>query len=160
MSTVAALVRYLAGTIGPRETTSDAHRRAASYVESRFRSYGYRVSRQSFHVPGGVENYRAVNEGDTFNIVATPPGFMPTKPHLVIGAHLDTVPQAPGAVDNATGVAIVLGLARLSSLHTTRIPVVFDFRQYHTRQDVPSVLVEAQAERAGDLLWAWLRSTV
>jgi acetylornithine deacetylase/succinyl-diaminopimelate desuccinylase-like protein len=31
---------------------------------------------------------------------------------LVIGAHFDTVPNSPGADDNATGVAVVLGAGR------------------------------------------------
>ena len=33
------------------------------------------------------------------------PGFRPDQPHVIVGAHLDTVPQAPGAEDNASGVA-------------------------------------------------------
>jgi Zn-dependent M28 family amino/carboxypeptidase len=42
-----------------------------------------------------------------------------------VGAHLDTVPQAPGAVDNAAGVGIVLELARLAALERTPLPIVF-----------------------------------
>ena len=33
----------------------------------------------------------------------------------MIGAHLDTVPQAPGAEDNGSGVAVLLELARLAA---------------------------------------------
>ena len=122
---VTAVVRYLAGEIGPRETTGDAYRKAAAFVEARFRSFGYRVRRQPFRVPGGLSNFAPVQEGDTFNVIAEPPGFDPTGPHLVVGAHLDTVPQAPGAVDNAAGVGIVLELARLASTHAPSLPVVF-----------------------------------
>ncbi len=39
------------------------------------------------------------------------PGFDPDAPHLVVGAHLDTVPQAPGAEDNASGVGVLLAAA-------------------------------------------------
>jgi Zn-dependent M28 family amino/carboxypeptidase len=58
-------------------------------------------------------------------VVATPASFDPTKPHLVVGAHLDTVPQAPGAEDNASGVAVVLAVAEAVSGRRTRLPVVF-----------------------------------
>jgi Zn-dependent M28 family amino/carboxypeptidase len=122
---VAEVVDYLAGEIGPRETTSAAYRKAAAFVESRFRSFGYAVRRQTFRVPAGLSNRAAVQEGETFNVIAEQRGFDPTKRHVVVGAHLDTVPQAPGAVDNAAGVGIVLELARLASLERPRIPVVF-----------------------------------
>lgn len=122
---VVEVVDVLAGEIGPRETTSDAFRRAGLYVERRFRASGYRVTRQSFRVPAGLSNLVAVPDGDTFNIVAEPRGFDATRPHLIVGAHLDTVPQAPGAVDNATGVGVVIELARLASITPPSIPVVF-----------------------------------
>jgi Zn-dependent M28 family amino/carboxypeptidase len=44
------------------------------------------------------------------NIVAFKPGV--TQPRLVIGAHYDSVADSPGANDNASGTAVVLGLAR------------------------------------------------
>jgi len=122
---VTATVRFLAGGIGPREATSAAYRAAGTYVEQRFRSFGYSVTRQRFVAPAGVSNFASVQEGETFNVVATPPGFDLSKRHLVVGAHLDTVPQAPGAVDDATGVGIVLELARLASVDPPPVPVVF-----------------------------------
>jgi hypothetical protein len=256
---VTEVVEYLAGEVGPRETTSAAYRKAAAFVESRFRSFAYTVRRQSFRVPPGLSNFAPVQEGLTFNVIAEPRGFDPLAKHLVVGAHLDTVPQAPGAVDNAAGVGIVLELARLASLLPPRLPVVFvafgaeearvpngglhgsrafvaalnarerraivgavvidrlgtgtrvpvctasrssvafarslldaarrlrvpafsctnatsdhvrfdgagmpavrlgpdSFRQYHTPQDVPSILRPAQAGRAGSLVWELLRS--
>jgi Zn-dependent M28 family amino/carboxypeptidase len=65
-----------------------------------------------------------VEAGRSFNVVAEPPGFDPTRPHVVVGAHLDTVAVAPGAEDNASGVAVLLELARLAAEHDTRLPVV------------------------------------
>jgi Zn-dependent M28 family amino/carboxypeptidase len=44
---------------------------------------------------------------------------------VLVGAHLDTVPQAPGAEDNASGIAVLLELSRLASVQDTRAPVVF-----------------------------------
>ena len=121
---VAELVRYLAD-LGPRETTSATFGNAARYVENQFAASGYHVRRQSFRVSGGRSNGARVPAGSTFNVVAEPKGFDPTKRHIVVGAHLDTVPQAPGAVDNAAGVGIVVELARLTALEPTPLPIVF-----------------------------------
>ena len=44
-----------------------------------------------------------------------PPGLRPGTPYVLVGAHLDTVPQAPGAEDNASGVAVLLELARMAA---------------------------------------------
>ena len=110
---------------GPREATSAAFRRAAVGVQQRFTELGYFVQRQRFGVPAGESWGVRVGNGTTFNVVATPPGFDPTRPHVVVGAHLDTVPQAPGAEDNASGVAVVLETARLAAVAGTRLPVVW-----------------------------------
>ncbi|MEZ2230087.1 MAG: M20/M25/M40 family metallo-hydrolase [Microcoleus sp.] len=42
---------------------------------------------------------------------------------IVIGAHYDTVPGTPGADDNATGVAVLLELARAIALQPLKYPV-------------------------------------
>ena len=115
-------VRVLAGRIGPRLTTSPAFREAAAYVERRLARAGYDVSRQRFGVPAGDSWGVPVAAGTSLNVVATPPGFDPGAPHLLVGAHLDTVAVAPGAEDNASGVAVLLELARLASSEGTRLP--------------------------------------
>jgi len=56
-----------------------------------------------------------VDGGSSANVVATPRGFDPSRRHRLVGAHLDTVPQAPGAEDNASGVAVLLELSRLAA---------------------------------------------
>jgi Zn-dependent M28 family amino/carboxypeptidase len=66
-----------------------------------------------------------VRAGRTWNVVARPRGLRPGEPFVIVGAHLDTVPQAPGAEDNASGVAVVLETARLAAALPTRWPVVF-----------------------------------
>lgn len=118
-------VRLLAGGIGAREATSDAFARAATVVARRFESLGYEVSEPTFTVPAGVSWGVPVPEGRTRNVVATPETLARGDRYLLVGAHLDTVPQAPGAEDNASGVATLLELARLASLEPTRLPVVF-----------------------------------
>ena len=117
-------VRRLAA-FGPREATSASYRRAAGLVVERFDSLGYETRRQSFRVPRGVSWGVPVPAGDAQNVIAEPRGFDRHRPHLLVGAHLDTVPQAPGANDNASGVAIVLELARLAAANETSLPVVF-----------------------------------
>jgi len=110
-----ATVRLLAGRIGPREATSTAFAEAAGAVQRRFESYGYDVTRQRFRVPAGVSWGVPVDGGSSANVVATPRGFDPSRRHRLVGAHLDTVPQAPGAEDNASGVAVLLELSRLAA---------------------------------------------
>lgn len=97
-------VYYLADEIGPRSyTQTDAIRKTTTYIKSKFSSYGYTVS---------VQPYPA--RGRTFeNIVVAKDGDPLTDRLLVIGAHYDTVPETPGADDNASGVAALLELARL-----------------------------------------------
>ena len=117
-------VRVLAGRIGPRLATGPAFREAAAYVERRLTRAGYDVSRQRFGVPAGDSWGVPVAAGTSLNVVATPPGFDPGSPHRLVGAHLDTVAVAPGAEDNASGVAVLLELARLASSGDTRLPAV------------------------------------
>jgi aminopeptidase YwaD len=118
-------VRHLAGRIGPREATGAAYARAARWVSAELSRLGYDVERQRVDVPAGESWGVPVPAGQSVNVVATPTGFDPTRPHLVVGAHLDTVPQAPGAEDNASGVGVVLAVAEAASRRSTRLPTVF-----------------------------------
>jgi aminopeptidase YwaD len=117
-------VQRLAGGIGPRHATSPAFDRAAAWVAGELEASGYDVRRQRVAVPGGVSWGVPVGAGTSYNVIATPPGLDPRRPHLVLGAHLDTVPQAPGAEDNASGVGVVLAAAQAIAERRTRLPVV------------------------------------
>lgn len=117
-------VRHLAGVVGPREATGPAYEQAAGWVSRRFEQLGYDVVRQRVDVPAGESWGIAVPAGRSVNVVATPPGLEPGDPHLVVGAHLDTVPQAPGAEDNASGVGVLLAVAEAVAQRRTRLPVV------------------------------------
>lgn len=79
----------------PRATPAE---RAAArlYVEQQLASFGYATSFD------GQENVSAVRLG------AIAPGV-----RWLVGAHYDTVPGAPGADDNASGVAGLLEIARI-----------------------------------------------
>jgi aminopeptidase YwaD len=94
-------VRHLANEIGVRVRTTRAERKATRYVARRFRSLGYNVNVQKFHVDDRVSH----------NVVAWWPDSR--RYPFIVGAHMDTVPESPGANDNASGVAVVLENARL-----------------------------------------------
>ncbi|MEB3217670.1 MAG: M28 family peptidase [Nostocales cyanobacterium 94392] len=52
---------------------------------------------------------------------------------ILIAAHYDAVPGTPGADDNATGVAVLLELARIFATQPTKYPlrlVAFDMEEY------------------------------
>ena len=118
-------IETLAVDIGPREATSRRYARAADWVERRFVSLGYRVRRETVRVPSGNSWGVPVRSGTTVSLIAERPGFDRRAEHVVVGAHLDTVPQSPGAEDNASGVAVVLELARLAAAEPPEVPVRF-----------------------------------
>ena len=91
----------LARGIGVRVRATPGERKGARYIAARFRSYGYHVNVQKYGVDGGRSR----------NVVAWWPGAR--RFPVVIGGHMDTVPGSPGANDNASGVAVVLEIARL-----------------------------------------------
>jgi len=119
-----AAVSHLAGDIGPRPGTSPAFHRAADWVERRLSALGWQVRLSSFRTPAGVSWGVPVPAGRSVNVVATWGEVQPGRPWLVVGAHLDTVPQAPGAEDNASGVGVLLAVAEAIAGARTRLPVV------------------------------------
>lgn len=85
---------------------------------------------------GRVEVHEFESQGMTLQnlILNLPPAKADsmTKPPILIGAHYDAVPGSPGADDNATGVAVLLELARLFSLEPAASPirlVAFDLEE-------------------------------
>jgi Zn-dependent M28 family amino/carboxypeptidase len=76
--------------------------RAASWLAGALEQAGLAVTAQPYTALGASFQ----------NVLAGPAAGSP-GPLLVIGAHYDTVPGSPGADDNASGVAVLLELARL-----------------------------------------------
>jgi Zn-dependent M28 family amino/carboxypeptidase len=116
---------HLADDIGPREATSDNFVEAARFVQTRFERLGYDVRRERVRVPSGNSWGTPVPRGTSLNVIAEPAGFDAKEPHVVVGAHLDTVPVAPGAEDNASGIAVMLQLAAMVSQQPAAVPVQF-----------------------------------
>ncbi len=120
-----AVVKYLATQVGPREAASAAFDEAAAYVQSQFEALGYAVTQTPVPVPAGDSWGVPVGAGTSENVVADPPGFDPAVVHVVTGAHLDTVAVAPGAEDNASGIGVMLELARMAAAEPPTLPVRF-----------------------------------
>jgi len=158
-------IRALAGP-GPREAASAAYRDAAQLVADRFRALGYDVRLQRFDVLGGTVDGTPVEAGSSLNVIAEPAGFDPRAPHVVVGGHLDSVPDSPGANDNASGVAAVLELARMAARSPRQIPVVFvAFGAEERRRQSPTATQPAlgsetyvgrQPRARADALWGML----
>ena len=108
--------------------------KVANYIYTEFESMGLDVRYQHWEVERTKENLRALNSkrrgwhvGD--NIEATIPGKDKSSDEIYLAvAHYDTVPKAPGADDDSSGVAAMLCAAKLMSQysfnHTIRFVAV------------------------------------
>lgn len=84
---------------------------------------------------GDVQRHSFQFQGASYdNLILDLAGTMPTpQAPILIGAHYDTVPGSPGADDNATGIAVLLELARSFASNPARHPirfVAFDLEEY------------------------------
>src|SRR5260221_748127 len=71
----------------------------------------------------GSMGFRVESQGEFSNILALPdPAF---EEVILVGAHYDSVPLCPGADDNGSAVAAMLGCAAACSLWRPALPVVF-----------------------------------
>ena len=96
-------VGVLGGKIGERNMIRlRALRAAADYLRASFAGMGYDVREQAFRVQG--EEVR--------NLEVEVRGSARPEEIVLVGAHYDSVIGAPGANDNASGVAALLALAR------------------------------------------------
>lgn len=113
--------------MGTRYTPSKGSQKAALYIHHKFRSFGLDdVFFDAFTFWN--EESGLMEEGR--NIIATKRGALHPEKVVILGAHFDTIARrsedelispihpeahAPGADDNATGVAVLLGVARALS---------------------------------------------
>lgn len=105
---------------------------AAAWLERELKSYGgnLQVSQQRWIEPAGGRMSRAQELG---NVLAVLPGTDRPERVIVVSGHydsrvtdvLDATSPAPGANDDASGVAVVLECARLLAGHTPRCTVIF-----------------------------------
>jgi hypothetical protein len=132
-----AHVERIAG-FGPHPESSRATAEILGWLEEELRVLGYEARRETFDAPMGVfgpgwdrqdsgmvrlptgQVLRTV-PGTHHNLLAERRGRDAQAPVLEVGAHYDSVWDAPGADDNGSGVAALLEVARLlATAKTTR----------------------------------------
>jgi len=97
-----AHLKYLSVTLGERSLHRPGNlKKAEDFVFRAFQEMGYAPRRQTFTCQG-----REVS-----NVIA---GDQAPGGYYILGAHFDTVAGTPGADDNASGVAVLLEVARLA----------------------------------------------
>lgn len=147
-----AHVQMLAGEIGERNTfRPQALRRAAAYIEQTWRNQGYAVTRQEY----------ALGRDTWANLEIARRGREHPDDIILIGAHYDSVIGSPGANDNATGVAALLELSRLSAARdlgkTVRFVAFVNEEPPHFQTALMGSRVYAKGARArGDRIRAML----
>ena len=128
-------VKALAVDIGPRTPlTSCTLIRAANYIHSVFEEAGLSVREQE---------YQYYDQRVT-NVLATAPTAVRPSAHYLVGAHYDTVPDTPGADDNASAVAVMLELARRLRHERLKAPILF---AAFTLEEPPAYLTGHQGSR-------------
>jgi hypothetical protein len=106
-------LQYLSVGLGDRSIYLPENLKAAEdYVAREFESLGYDVQRQPF----------ICQRVEVANVIAGQPD---ARGYYLLGAHFDTVAGTPGADDNASGVAVLLEVARLTRDTPTQKPWAF-----------------------------------
>ncbi|MEG4085423.1 M28 family peptidase [Microcoleus sp. POL10_C6] len=105
---------------------SEGHFYAQQYIREQLAQWGT-VEIDDFAVRGRIHHNLILD------LPPSDPAVKKRLPPIVIGAHYDTVPGTPGADDNATGVAVLLELARDLASGPLKYPVqlvAFDMEEY------------------------------
>ncbi len=117
-------------TFSSRSTPSERSE-AAAFLADKITELGLRPVRQKYRVPnvnGIVDLLLSPYEGT--NVYAIVAATVQDAPFVVIGAHYDSEQGSPGAIDNASGVALVYALAytlsKLERRYVNFIVVFFD----------------------------------
>jgi len=85
----------------PRPPGSAAHTLAQASIEAHFREAGFAIQRQPFRSNGS----------HGINVLTVPRPNRPELPLVIVAAHYDSIPDSPGADDNASAVAALMELA-------------------------------------------------
>jgi hypothetical protein len=113
-----AVLRVLAGDIGPRPMGSPAERRALLFAVERFRAYGCDTA---YVLPMTVAEGVNTASGIAVGILRGTSGRI-----IVLGSHMDSSgPDIPGANDNGSGTACVIELARVLAQRPRASTIVF-----------------------------------
>jgi hypothetical protein len=96
----------LSEMIGPRQAGTTNESKAAQYIEAALKELGYQTSLQPFTFTGNDDTTQ-----NSANVIAVKVG-QSTKV-IIVGAHYDSVAIGKGADDNASGVAVILEVAKM-----------------------------------------------
>ena len=103
----------------PHPVGSADHERVREVLRRRLEQLGLETSIQTGPLAHGAARYLGLMGGDpeaanftATNLIGVLPGRDPALPAVALMAHYDTVPGAPGAADDSTGVAAVLESVR------------------------------------------------
>jgi len=114
-----ATVRHLTEITPSRSSDHpESMRNSAAFIFGKFAQYGLIPEDQEFEVQG--ERY--------VNVIASVGN--PEADRLILGAHYDVCGDQPGADDNASGIAGLLGIARFAKKHESELPYRVDFVAY------------------------------
>jgi Zn-dependent M28 family amino/carboxypeptidase len=89
----------------PRPPTTPAHREAANYLRDHLEVSGFVVEESRFSI-------EADDPLPCCNLLTRPWPEDATLPLFILAAHYDSIPDSPGADDNASAVAALLEVAR------------------------------------------------
>jgi len=146
-------------TLGTRYTMGPGDANAKDYIVERLSAMGLVAELDPFTVTGETAH----------NIIVKHPGTVDPNVVFIFSAHYDSTSSmaatsAPGADDNATGVAAVLEAARLLTKHPFRYSVWFVFMaaeeqgslgSKHMVQWLPMEGVEVRGVIAPDMIGYW-----
>lgn len=85
----------------------------AEYLASELKASGWSSEFQNYKTPQSnyfLDLFFRPNKGT--NVIGRLTATVATKKHIVLGAHFDSERNSPGAVDNASGVALCLALTK------------------------------------------------
>lgn len=120
-------VYYLSEEIGTRVAGTPKEAQARDYIASQLEAMGYNVEIQPFT----AINWKGI-EYSSSNIIATKPGKIDQT--VIIGAHYDSVSErvcedlgyvSTGAGDNASGIGVLLEVAKVLSTYKTKGTIKF-----------------------------------
>lgn len=117
----ASTAKYHAGRLaafGVRKAGGAAERRAADYVASQLKAAGYAPFRRRVPLKNGTASQ---------NVIAIKKGSSSTVPIIIVGAHMDSRAdkRSPGGNDDASGVGVMLGTARVINRFPMRYEIWF-----------------------------------
>ena len=121
-------------SFGPRIMNSEAHELCGQWIQKKFQQYGYQVTLQQADLKGYDGTLLKMT-----NIICQKPKAKSQKPRILLCAHWDSRPWADNdpdsanwrkpvmaANDGASGVAVMLEMARLLQQHdSARVDVDF-----------------------------------